>query len=426
VDKFKEDVKPLRVTVNRSVEFYVSKILSGELKVSTQNKSVKESIESIWKWSNFNSQKNIFSRYLALTGNLFVKVVNDDSKVWFENIDPKFVTDFSSDSRGYLQTIRIDVPITVEGKNLTNTEYWEKNEEGGYYAIWTHTQDENAELENLGEPLDTGFLAELGIDFIPIVHVRFKDIGEKWGVGAVNHALPKIDEASRQATKLHQLFYNYGEPTWIVSANDKDAQGRPMPAPKLKATEIKQDMIYLPGKSTLDLAIANLAYESGLNILNAQMEEINNDCPEIRFYSLKDGSLSGKAIRSLLSAAISRAEESRANMLQGIERLDSMALTIGVFSGFFAGIGTFDGNDFEHSILCSPMFPLDDDEKATTIKSLVEAGMSLKSAMRFAGLSEEQIEQAMQEKDEQDIKVDARKQQNLATSLMSFDAGTGE
>ena len=254
-NKWLEAFKPLRTPVNRSVEFYVSKMLSGDVTISAQSKMSQEAIEQVWKWSNFDAQKQVLSRFLALTGNLFVKVVNDESKVWFENIPPSQVTDFKTDLRGYLTEIRIDIPVTVDGKNLTHTEYWNKSE--GYYAIWQHNQTEATELEQLGEPYDTGFLAELGVDFIPIIFVKFKDTGKQWGDLCVNHALDKIDNANRLETRLESLLFKNNRNYWVVSANSADKDGSPIPAPKFKNTEddlaLKEDgILYMPGVSSIN------------------------------------------------------------------------------------------------------------------------------------------------------------------------------
>ncbi len=50
-----EDIRPLRTPVNRSVEFYVSKIAIGEPKISSKNKNqpVVDSVSQIMDWSNF-------------------------------------------------------------------------------------------------------------------------------------------------------------------------------------------------------------------------------------------------------------------------------------------------------------------------------------------------------------------------------------
>ena len=395
-----ENIKPIRTVVNRSVEFYVGKLLPGDISkvgISTDNPSVKEAIEQVWKWSNFGAQKQVAARYLTLYGDLFVKVVTSESKVYFEIIEPEYVTDFSADNRGYITTFRMDIPIVVDGNHKTYTEYWSKPD--NYFAVWTHEQGSNAKLDTLGEPDNFGFLEQLGIDFVPIVHVKFKDMGDKNGVSCVYHALSKITEANREATRLAELLFRYNKPIWAVSANANDAQGRPVPAPKLKAgtdndISLKDDsLIYLPGTSKIDSLIPNINYADALAILNSMMDELEQDLPELRYYSMQDADLSGKAIKLLLAGAADRAEEARGNFLAGLSRLDEMALTIGKYMGFFSNLGFYENGDFDHSVEAPEMFALTIEEEANLINLLVGAGMPLAQAMRLAGYSEEFIEQ---------------------------------
>lgn len=107
-------VKKLRNVVNRSVEFYAGKIIQNPVVVCS-NEAAKTSIERVWKWSNFKTQKNFLARSLALYGDAFVKVMVSD-KVYFENIDCQYVTDFECDNRGYLKKIRFDIPLIDEEK----------------------------------------------------------------------------------------------------------------------------------------------------------------------------------------------------------------------------------------------------------------------------------------------------------------------
>jgi len=116
-DKWIEPLKGLRTCVNRSVEFYVSKILQGA-KVSTEDKKVKEAIERVWKWSNFYAQKQLAIRDLALYGDIFFKVIGTSEKVYFEVISPEYVTDYDTDSRGNVVEIRIDIPVEIEEEKL--------------------------------------------------------------------------------------------------------------------------------------------------------------------------------------------------------------------------------------------------------------------------------------------------------------------
>ena len=164
-----EALKPLRTVVHRSVEFYVAKLIP-DIQIVTDKEVIRDTVTKFYKWSNFKAKKQTICRDLALYGDLFLKVVGNENKVYFENIQPKHVTDFEEDTRGNLVKIRIDVPFTNdEGKKVIHTEYW--SEPDGYYSIWEHNNP-NADLDRLGSPKEFGFLAEMGIDFIPIRHYR--------------------------------------------------------------------------------------------------------------------------------------------------------------------------------------------------------------------------------------------------------------
>lgn len=418
--EYNKDIKPLITPVNRSVEFFASK-LSLPYQITAQDETLKDAIDLVHKWSNFSAKKTVGLRQLALYGNLFWKVICDNEKVYFEIIDPNFVSDITVNERGYLQTIRIDIPIEDENKRKkTYTEYWTKE----YFSIWEHELGENAELENLGDPVSMGWLREMGIDFIPIVHVKFKDIGNKWGVGSVYHCLDKIEEANKQASRLSDLLFRYNKNTTVISANDKDSNGRPIPAPLMEDNndpfKTEDDTIlYLSGLAKIESLIPNINYDSALNIKNSALDELNNDLPELRYYSIKEGSLSGKAIRSLLGGAIDRANEALNNFLAGLVRVNQIALTLGKFWGIFPLNGSYENGNFEHSITTPELFPIDDGEKAILIRDLISGGLALSTALKVAGYDEDFIELAMEEKSIEDSK----KQENLGDALMRFNSG---
>jgi hypothetical protein len=147
------------------------------------------------------------------------------------------------------------------------------------------------------------------------------------------------------------------------------------------------------------------------------MEELEQDLPELKYYSLKDSDLSGKAISLLLAGAVDRANEARENLLGGLKRLDEMALTIGRFWNLFpSNIGTFENGDFDHEITVDELFSDDLNDRATTLKSLVESGVPLLFAMEQVGFTEEEIALAKEELDQ----VQLQRQQNLAQSLTNF------
>jgi hypothetical protein len=173
--------------------------------------------------------------------------------------------------------------------------------------------------------------------------------------------------------------------------------------------------VYLPGQSTVSTLVPPLDYKAALDILNAMMNELEADLPELRYYSLKDSQLSGKAIKLTLAGAIDRAEEARKNFIQGLMRVNKIALTLGKFWGLFQ-VGNYENGDLDHNIISAEFFPQDDTDKATLMKELVAAGLALATALRVAGYDEDFIQQALADK-----QAEATASQNaLADTLTNF------
>ena len=409
-----DTTRRLRTVVNRSVEFYASKMLPGqEMKVTAENEEVQAAIEQVIEDSNIANNKAPMIRGFALYGDSFIRVRGDKEKCYLEDISPFFATDFDEDARGFLTYIRIDIPV-LSDKNLPEnyTEEWDL--ETKVYRSWQGQYTRTTPINELGSPQETIPLSTLGIDFIPVVHTKFRDNGDLRGQGCVYHALDKIYEANRVTTRLHDLLFAFGEPVFIASANDKDAQGRPLPPPRVDAStsnapvpagtsitgvigQIFGRLISLPGMAKIESLIPNIDYSDALLILNAQMEELEKDLPELRWYALDStgAGMSGTALRTLLGAAIDRANEARHNFLSSLERAFKMALTIGIYNGVFpSSLGTFDSGDFEHELNLDSAWGESIDEKAATMAALTGAGVPAKSAMLLAGFTDMEVADA--------------------------------
>jgi hypothetical protein len=403
-----DTTRRLRTVVNRSVEFYASKMLPGEVTPVADDQPLTDALDQVLKSSNFRNNKPAMLRGYALYGDSFVRVRGDEEKSYLEDVPPAHVSDFEEDSRGFLTFIRIDIQTLDENGNPElYTEVWDKAE--GTQRIWHTHQSINTKIENLGTPSEENTFASFGIDFIPIVHTKFRDNGDQRGAGCVYHALDKVYEANRLSTRLHDLFFRFDKPIWAASANAQDAAGRPLPAPRINATStgdastgeatkesVFGDIVYLPGTSSLDALIPDIRYVDGLAILNAMMGELELDLPELRWYSVTNtDALSGTAIRSLLAAAIDRANAAKENFISSLSRMLEMALTIGIFNGVFeASLGNFDSGDFEHTLQVDDAWGESLNEKAVNMQALTNAGVPAPAAMQLAGFSEEEVKDA--------------------------------
>lgn len=414
---------PLRNPAYRVVEFYAAKLWPGALPdalpILAENEAIIEPIEQIWQWSNWGSRKQRAARWFALFGDLFIKTpTRTDSAgrvtgVYLQVLDPQWVTEFALDERGFLTFIRIDTPRTRQEREATGrwgtvsdvlTETWSKEEQ--VMRQWNHRGDIDISLARLGEAGAVVPFSEMGIDFIPIVYQPLRDADDGRGNGCFTPTLDKIDEASRMATRLHQLLFRYNRADKALEGQGQDNLGRPLPPPSVNgiavsganANEIEiegEKMWQIPSGWRLTHLVAPIDYASHLAALNAMMSELEQDLPELAYYRLREqGNLSGRAVRFLLSDAVDRVLEARGNGEAAIARANAMALTIGAAAGLptFSDIGTYENGDFDHTFQERPVLPADAVEMAQTVQSYVQAGASIFGAARVSGHSEQEAE----------------------------------
>jgi hypothetical protein len=316
-----------------------------------------------------------------------------------------------------IEYIRLDVPQAIRQGDrivqLTHTEVWT----GESYRLWRHdkhSERDHVELEDLGSPEAELPLTAFGLDFIPIVHIPFQDVGTIRGAGAVTHALDKIDEVNRQATRLHAMLFRSNRSLWAVTAAAMDANGRPMAPPRIGTPDptrtdnaandtltIGDDtMLRLPSGWDIRSLVPDIKYAEALAILNAMMDELETDLPEMAFYkirSMNQRNLSGVALRLLLSDAVARVTEARGNAEAGLARADAMALTIGSNAGLFGDIGTYDNGDFAHTFHERAIIELGADEEAASVMLTLPL-VGQREALRQLNYAPEEIDQIIADK----------------------------
>lgn len=439
-------LKSLRNPALEVVEFYVAHGWPGRLEdalqITTENERIIEPIQQVWSWSNWSARRPLFWRRLACLGDAFIKVVAvpEKGRVHLELTDPAHVTDFDVDERDFLTWCRIDVPqqrrVNDRVRAFTYTEVWSKAD--GILRIWEHDQGPNADLDAIGTPTKTIPLAQMGIDFVPIVHVKFRSVGDLRGSGAFQPALEKIVHADALATRLAQMLFRHGGAWLQITGAGTTKDGAPLPALRIKDGSIpdaevvrvgEDKMLSLPGGYRAESMVAAVNYDAQRNALLDHMASLATMLPELQYGRTMEqgaGDLSGRALRFLLGPAIARVEEARGNAEQGLSRANQMALTLAAFHGLpgFTDLGgTFDDGTFEHSFKEQDVIPLSDLEKEQernlswqTAGLEKDAGVSLEQILRERGFDEQQIAQIVQENE-------ARAPNLAETMLTAFDRG---
>lgn len=437
------ELKELRNPAQRVVKFYADTIWPGKLPNALPlevegNEAIVEPIHQLWKWSNWGEQKQVLARLSAVFGEMYLRVATNEEidRVFLQLIKPEFVSERDLDERGNITYLRMDSPqsrreATSKNKFFTRTEVWDRERR----RVWEHDKGLEVDLPNLGRPTqEYNLAATWGIDFVPFVCAKHLSIGtEERGIGAYLLVLSKIDEANRLATRLHSMLFRHNHPTWALGANQTRGDGRPVMPPRLSGKDEDGEVvelggerfIRLPGMSTLEALVPNINYESALNTLNAHLQELALDLPELNYYKLSEASeLSGKAIRLLLGPAITSGQEVRGNLEDALIRAQQMALTIGQEAGLWR-VGSYDDGDLEHTFAERDIIPVGRMEEAETFKAERDAGLPLFTSMRKSGYTEEQMEQVVEDKERETSMNQAGLASALLEAQTKFDSGAG-
>jgi hypothetical protein len=418
------DLRSLRNPSQQIVEFYSVHVCPGDLPGALpivpgpnvpNGDALAAAIHQVWAWSNWSLRKQIVARWLPMLGDVFVKVaVNDrQDRVYFDLIDPAYVTDFETDVRGYLTWIRIDVPQFTRQddgtyKRWIHSEEWSKA--NLTYRRWTTARTAQEPLTQLGVPEDERTFEDMGCDdFIPIRHLKFRDLGYLRGVGAYTLLLEKIDEVNRKATNASRALYRAPDETWAITGAAKTDAGFVPPltiqsdgtvTDSGPVTIGRSRFLSLPPGYDVKSIIPTVNFTALLDGVLHDLRDLQHDAPELLYWETAEGGgvESGTARRMKLAPAVTRVEEVRGTFEAAQADLDMMAVTIAANQGVagFEGLGEYRKGQLEHTFSKREVIPQTDEEKAqaevqwaTAANSWASAGLPLGEILKRAGYTEE-------------------------------------
>jgi hypothetical protein len=403
-----DGIRPLENPAHKTVEFYSAKLIPAELLETVDApEKLKDQIEKIWKWSNWHQRRRVASRWLSMYGNLYIKIASseDESRVYFQLIDPRYVTYFETDERDYFTYLRLDTPQErrsdddKELETYTVTEVWDKENET--YRVWEHDEGQGAELDKIirvGKLVESQVLAErsprtsnptdqrryTGFDFIPVVHSKFRDIGADLGLSSYAHCIEAIDQLNLMLTRLDNMLFP--KIHLALKAQAMTPEGRPIDAPvvdsslaetstegEVDTVDVKGTVMWrLPGMTELDSVVPAIDFASHIEAIDKALERLEKMLPELSYYRLRDmQEISGRAARILLGDILDRVEEARDNLFAGLIRADEMALTIAKVMKLegFDSVGDYKTGALEHTFDPPDVFPISELEEAETDKA---------------------------------------------------------
>lgn len=404
---------------------------------SDHTQTLTSAIHQVWRWSDWQTKKQLYVKTKARDGDALIQIatrnrINADGQVqvdqvYFNLIDVMFITEMDVDHRGFLTWLRLDIPTSrrlPNGKTegYVETQVWDKAT--GTQRVWEHRKFAGAQLEDLGDPDRIVTLESMtGTDMIPIVHGKHAEDGSVRGVAAIDHALVKMHEASRMATRLHSMAYQYGEPDMQLVGTAYDPDGRPMSPPRLSLENggklsVGRKTFYNPPPGYMVKGVdLSVHFNELLAILQDHMLHIQeSDLPQLAYYKLASSSrdLSGEALGHMLKPAVESAIEARSLSEAELVRANQIALTTAIHHGLKGFADQFDMRAYDNGLLdhrfaTRDVIPMTARERADVEKLMSEAavnkqgyGYSDKQLQREAGLTEEEIDRMAAEREATD------------------------
>lgn len=442
----------LRNPVGRYVDFYVANVWGGlldgdagngqeqasALPIVTDDDALRAAIAKVWQWSNWNSKRGLATLYSTTLGDVFLKVVDRPrpGRAYLSVRWPGEVTDVDWDDFGHVKSITFEYRVEEDG-GYDYREVIEHPQVTGEKTTRFRTFKngrpwafpENADAA--GTPLAEWTAP---YDFVPVVHIPWQDVGQGWGAVGFVKTLRKIDAANALASQIADQvgkLLNTPLVAYGIQAGDVSFQNSPDGVPVMYVNRSRNE-------AGVEPLIGDLNIEHGLQALNAQLDDIQQDLPELRLSEALRSGMSGEALGRAFSDVLAQIQSVRANHDSGLVRAQQMAVAIAGESGYateFSGFNlkSFAQGKLDHAIGSRPVLPRSSEEELAEskerwamVKAATDAGVPLETALRtVAGWSKQQIREMQRE-----METKKRAEADLTAMMLEearrkFDAGGG-
>lgn len=377
------------------------------LPIDCENELLRPAIAQLWKWSNWQRNKGVYTLWGAVMGDAVLRVIDDTERerVYLNVLHPGKLRDIELDPwgnvRGYIiEEQRLDPRPRKVGEDVRYVTYREVVTRDGEFVHYV------TELDNVPYAWN-GKEAEWDVPygFVPMVIAQNINVGAKWGWSELHPGFPQFREVDDIASKLGDQIRKVVESGWFfsgVTPPEMNAQG-------VRELKMSGDVdygesndpepgreevpaIYAPDPSaraeplvaSLDIAGVTGHIQSILSSIEANYPELNRS-----IYDNSSGQ-SGRSIRIVRQPVEEKAQERRADYDDALVRAQKMAISIGGmrrYRGFESfNIGSYAAGNLEHTVGQRPVFandPLDDLEREkefwTAAGLAVAAGFPLES-----------------------------------------------
>lgn len=422
---------------NRLGEFWAQHLMGGPLDpdagdgraipsalpIETENEAIRPAIARIWRDSNWQAKKTIWTRFGSTMGDTALTIVDDAArkKVYFKVVRPTSLRWVAQDPFGNVKGYQIqeyrpdpewnpnDPLAPPEPGRVLYTETCTKD--GESVTFETKKDDEPYDWRDYppdtprGERVGPKWTVEYG--FVPLVFTQHIDVGSKFGWAEYFSLLSKIrDQDDLGSCLTDQCRKLLNGPWAVLNMRKPDVKSQNPERPRTtsefgdrsETAPISRDkltLIYLKDEDSasrvaVQQMVGDMRIDAMVQYIDRLTAVIEKHCPELILDDRAGSDSSGRTLRVLQEKVEAKAWERRSNYDQAMASANAMAISIGAFRRYpgFEEFTTrsFSDGDLIHRIGNRPVFSINPLDKLEREQAFWNAAVAAKNAAGEAGV----------------------------------------
>lgn len=387
--------------ITQAVDADARFVMKEVLRFNCEDEKHSDLLDQIWKFSNIQSHKYKLVKYGANLGDCYIEVRELPQKPWARLI--------------VLNSEDMWINYNPHDQELMDSAhqtyiFWDAQakKHKRWHRIWYSDRIETYIDERLVEE----FSMPHNFGQVPIVHIKFLDIGEAQGLHTWHNVQSQVDAVNELGSYVSQILYRYADPTLIANGPNKPE--------KLVKGDGNIFFVGMEGDLRM-LEYSGNVLPNALQFIQDLKADIHNSLPELSLAKIQTiGQLSGYAVSLYLADLLAKIDEVRGNFANGIEWASALALKV-------ANKSSLAVDEFDSEIVFESALPEDLVEKWNHYSTKIGLGVeSRRGIMKAEGLTEEEIEEKLAEiKAEMEESMDSRYRERTYRELdgLDFDFG---
>lgn len=362
----------------------------GSIPIRTDSQNLRDAIARVWKYSNWDVNKDILTMWCCALGDCGLRIVDDvpAKEVRLELVHPATIKDLTRDARGYVKAYELEEVRVLNGREVT---YGETVTRGAGDEVVFKT------FSN-GKPYAWNGVAETWTEmygFIPFISFQHNNVGLDYGWAEIHPLRSKANEVDDLASKLHDYIRKAVDPIWLFNFRkpkksemaEFTGADATIDRPDPHREEIPALYASRPDASAFPLVTDMIDIEKTALEIQNLLEEMERDYPELQMdIWTVGGYTTGRALRTARQRVEKKVIQRRPAYDKDLVRAHQMAVAIGGFREYegYEGfsLDSYRAGDLDHVIPTDRViFSIDEAEEVEskskfweTVMAAVESG----------------------------------------------------